>query len=178
MAAISDPAQSGGIASAANIPQPGMNRRSSLLLAILAGALGAGFLWWSLTQFWSSYTSKNWPATQGKITESRFIDHGRRRDGELRIRYDYSVQSRNLTGNRLLAGNLTYTDKNEKEKANYYKRGMVVPVYYDPANPESSALEVGVITRMPFIGLILGLMFGVPALYIVWCMVSGRPVRL
>lgn len=161
-----------------NAQKPGMPLRSSVILAVITGGLGAALLYWSLSQFWYGHASKSWASTRGTITESRYIDRGTRKDGEARIRYKYSVQGRTYDGGNLLAGNLTYTDRDEEEKARHYKPGMIVPVYYDPEKPESSALEVGAVTRMPYLALALALFFGGSAAYIAWCLAKGRPVRL
>lgn len=158
--------------------KPGMPLHSSILLAIIAGGLGAVFLYWSLSQFWHAHASRNWASTQGSIVESRYIDHGPRKDGEARIRYKYSVQGNSYEGGNLLAGNLAYTDRDEEEKTKHYKPGMSVTVYYDAQRPESSALEIAAVTRMPYLALAFGLLFGGAACYIAWCLAKGRPVRL
>ncbi len=95
----------------------------------------------------------------------------------MRLRYSYSVNGRTYEGGNLLPGTLAYTDRDEEEKVRQYRPGMTVSVYYDPRNPESSALEVGVMTRFPFIALAIGLPFIFGAAYIVWSSLRGKPAR-
>lgn len=152
--------------------------RAAILLAVICVGFGGAFLYWSISQFWYSYASSSWASTQGTIYESRYVDHGRRRDGEARIRYSYSVNGRAYEGGNLLPGTLAYTDADEEEKVQQYRPGMTVPIYYDPENPESSSLEVGVVTRFPFIALAIGLPFTFYAAYLGWGLVRGQPVRV
>ena len=147
-----------------------------IFVLILLG-LGGGLLYWSGAQFWDYYASRNWTATQGVIYQSRFIDRGRRRDSEAQIRYRYSVGGQSYEGGNLLPGSLAYTDADEEEKVRQYRPGMTVPVYYDPQNPNTSALEVGVMTRFPFIGLVIGLLFFVGGVYVAIALARNKPAR-
>lgn len=158
--------------------QPPSSPVGSLILIFLFTGLGGAFLYWSVSQLWYLHSSRNWASTQGVIYESRYIDHGRRKDGEARIRYRYAVDGRTYEGGNLLPGTLAYTDRDEKEKVRQYRPGMTVPVYYNPENPEASSLEVGVVTRFPFLALALGLPFILYAAYTGWCLARGGSPRL
>ncbi len=147
-------------------------------MILLFTGLGGAFLYWSVSQLWYVFSSRSWPSTEGTIYESRYIDHGRRRDGEARIRYRYAVNGRSYEGGNLLPGTLAYTDRDEQEKVRQYRPGMTVPVYYDPENPESSSLEVGVVTRFPFLGLGIGLPFILYAAYAGWRLLRGKSASL
>lgn len=165
-------------ANAAPQPPPQQKQASPIIgiifVLILLG-LGGAFLYWSGSQLWDYFASRSWASTQGVIYQSRFIDRGRRRDSEAQIRYRYSVNGQSYEGSNLLAGSLAYTDADEEEKVRQYRPGMTVPVYYDPQRPESSALEVGVLTRFPFIGLIVGLFFFVSGVYIAIALMRPKP---
>ena len=139
---------------------------AGIIVALICLGFGGAFLYWSISQLWYVFASRSWDSTEATIRESRYIDHGRRRDGEVRLRYSYTVNGRSYEGGNLLPGTLAYTDADEEEKVRQYRPGMTVPVYYDPQNPESSALEVGVMTRFPIIALAIGLPFVIAALYI------------
>ena len=145
-----------------------------IFVLILLG-LGGGLLYWTGAQLWDYFASRNWASTQGVIYQSRFIDRGRRRDSEAQIRYRYSVNGQSYEGGNLLPGSLAYTDSDEEEKVRQYRPGMTVPVYYDPQHPESSALEVGVMTRWPFISLVIGLFFFVSGVYIAIALMRDKP---
>lgn len=158
--------------------KPGMSPWGAIGLALLCGAFGLAFLGWAGSQLWSIFASGAWVQTQGMVTLSEFIDNPPRRDDEARIRYIYEVGGKSYEGRNLLPAPLAYGDAQEELKVREYPAGSTAAVYYDPQNPEASALERGRPTRLTYIGLILGLMFTGGAAYIVVSMLRGRPVRL
>ena len=156
-------------------PQKPASPIVGIIFVLILLGLGGGLLYWSGSQFWDYYASRSWARTEGQIHESRFIDYGRRRDGIVRLRYSYTVEGRAYEGGNLLPGSLAYTDADEKEKVRQYRPGMTVPVYYDPQHPESSALEVGVMTRWPFISLVIGLFFFGGGIYLAIALARNKP---
>ena len=102
----------------------------------------------------NGYKSRDWPAVQGQVVESRVdsrtvtktSDGKRRTMTEYRavIRYEYSVGGMNYTGDRLTVERTGYSGKNRGAAENAikaYPTGSVVFVYYDPNNPAEAVLK-------------------------------------
>lgn len=158
--------------------KPAMKAGPAIALAVLCGGFGIAFLYWGLSQVWFIFASSSWTQTEGTITMSQFIDNPPRRDDEARIRYIYQVDGETYEGRNVLPGTLAYDDATEEEKVQQYRVGASATIYYDPQNPESSSLEPGTPTRLTYIGLVLGLLFTSGAVYILYSLIRGQPVRL
>jgi hypothetical protein len=83
-----------------------------------------------------SYVTSHWPTAPGKITSSWEVLNGER------IKYDYEVGGKRLTGHCVCWGprggtaEPTYQELGEK-----YPPGREVTVYYDPKSPSTAVLE-------------------------------------
>jgi hypothetical protein len=96
-------------------------------------------------QVWRlSRLSRNWPGTEAVIETSEIIDEGVRRFREQpRVTYTYHVAGTQYQGERINFSFADIYDKKEAEAALApYPLHARVPVYYDPANPSQSSLEL------------------------------------
>jgi hypothetical protein len=97
--------------------------------------------------------SDSWPSAPGQVTESyveRTIGHAvstmQRRPVYYVpvVRYVYSVNGRELRGDRVRLGNLMFFKKIDAQAVvDRYPPGAVKMVRYDPASPEQAVLEGG-----------------------------------
>jgi Protein of unknown function (DUF3592) len=93
--------------------------------------------------------SENWPGVQGRIIESRVdkrteVDYDSPADRTNFIpvvRYTYSLQGKEYTGERVAFG-VKNTNRNPAaEVVNRYPLDKLVMVYYNPEKPEEAVLE-------------------------------------
>ncbi|MBS0263661.1 MAG: DUF3592 domain-containing protein [Planctomycetes bacterium] len=117
--------------------------------------------------------SRNWPTTPGHITASSVsftsrqdrIEIDSRTPGETRtvtretffadIQYEYEVNSRSWTGNRVTIADVGCNSDDAHALAAQYPVGKSVSVYYDPQDPTSSVLVPGASTGS-IVPLVLG----------------------
>jgi hypothetical protein len=96
--------------------------------------------------------SREWPTTEGVITESRIVSshetstekgwHGSRYEYEVRVQYSYSVDGVSYSGNRLRIRSTKYSlEGNAQRELAEYPVGQRVRVYYNPKEPERSLLK-------------------------------------
>lgn len=118
-----------------------------LLIAFIAGF---GFLAWRAWQV--KQASPQWPCVQGEILQSRAFAPNETGDERgtpkhewlTEVRYRYTVQGVNYTGNRLRAFGLHhFTQESAIQELAPFQAGQQVKVYYDPAQPSSSVLIPG-----------------------------------
>jgi hypothetical protein len=102
--------------------------------------------------------SRSWPSTEAVIKTSEIILEGIRSREQPRVTYTYHVAGTQYEGERI---NFLYADVFDKKEAEAafapYPLHARVPVYYDPANPSQSSLELrhtGLASGL-FIGLII-----------------------
>lgn len=114
---------------------------------------GLFFLYLGLKNVWSALASKGWPSTSGVVKESG-TERSQSRDRETgetstmykaRLRVAYQVAGREYeTGTVWIGETEASGDSSEAElKRLQYPEGAVVPVYYNPKQPERSALRRG-----------------------------------
>jgi hypothetical protein len=137
--------------------------------------LGLGLFGAGISMLWSTQNSKTWPHTPGVISESEWRLRGRD-DGIAHIVYRYSVAGQSYDGNNILPGINEYTSSDEEAKVRQYRPGSSVTVFYDPSDPQNSCLEVGVLTRTPFIMLGLAIFFILSGGSFAWSLRSRRPI--
>ena len=109
--------------------------------------------------------SRTWPTAQGIIQESSVeyqwdtsVNSGSRGFYHAKIMYDFTVDTKTLSGNKVAFGDydLSYSSRARKI-VNRYPKGKAVTVYYDPQNPQVCILEPGVKEQaflVPGLGLI------------------------
>lgn len=112
-----------------------------LFLAILAA--GGAVIYFGVYEVMSrhqelarGHPSSDWPSTEGRVTHS-IIARGGETSG-LHFRYDFTVEGRDYTGERVSFGSVR-----GRRVVEEYPQGAEVTVYYDPANPGESVLEPG-----------------------------------
>lgn len=118
--------------------------------------------------------SANWASIEGSILESTIEKiQGSRTQGttdyRINIRYQYTVEGREYTGNRVVAGlpNIAGSRSDREDTIRKYPAGSAAIIHFDPGAPADSALVVGKsLSTAGFIaiaGLLLvvgGIMFG------------------
>jgi hypothetical protein len=125
-----------------------------ILFCVVAGAL---LVLWGAKHLWYARASRGWSRAEGRIEESRWVPgSGRSTTGYAKIKYRYAVGGRTYEGRNILPGGGEYPESDEEAKVRQYRVGSAVTIFYDPERPESSSLEVGVVTRIPFLLLGLG----------------------
>ena len=137
-----------------------------ILTALVALGIGLVFgyfavlLTYEQIQAWRlSRVSRSWPSTEAVIKTSEVIDEGIRRPREQpRVTYTYDVAGTQYQGERINFSFADIFDKKEAEAALApYPLNAKVLVYYDPANPSQSSLELrhtGLASGI-FVGLII-----------------------
>jgi len=127
---------------------------SLLLLGLVVfllcfGGSGGYVLFLSLSDKKKAGASQNWRSVPGKIVSSQIqtVTH-QTSDGpssylRLDAEYEYSVDGYPYVNNKHTPGRIPKSIPYRKatEVANRYAVGAVVPVYYNPQNPQESCLE-------------------------------------
>jgi hypothetical protein len=86
-----------------------------------------------------------WPSTRAKITKSEMRADHHRHSGDVTtvknvpdIEYEFTLGDRVIRGKRIGVGEIP---DDIEATLDHYRVGTVVPVYYDPKNPENALLE-------------------------------------
>jgi len=89
--------------------------------------------------------AKNWASTTGKVITSRVeVSGGDHTTVSPHIVFTYSVYGKEYTSSQIKAGDIhmsSYGSRKAYDTVDKYPVGAEVTVYYDPENPEQSALE-------------------------------------
>lgn len=100
---------------------------------------------WAINESTQGFSSDKWPTLQGTVQSTTIkkvmTKNGTTRD-EAEIRYQYSVDGRTYTSNRIQFGGEIF--RNPSELLGQYKRGKQISIHYNPTNPSISCLETGV----------------------------------
>jgi len=87
----------------------------------------------------------NWASTTGKVVTSRVeVSGGDHTTVSPHIVFQYNVYDKEYSNSQIKAGDIhmsTYSSRNAYDIVDKYPVGSEVTVYYDPENPEQSALE-------------------------------------
>ncbi len=148
---------------------------SGLLLVASLG-MGFGFLFAGILQLKITNESKSWAHTDGVISQSRWREGRGSGSGSAQITYRYSVGGQSYEGSNILPGSNEYSEPDHRSKFRQYSTGTKVTVFYDPTDAQNSCLEVGVITRYPFIFIGLGIFFVFAAGGLAWRLLKGKPI--
>lgn len=133
-----------------------MPKWTDVLVTLCLGLFIVGglfFLYMGLKNVWLALASKGWPSVSGVVKASG-TETSRSRDSETgetstmyaaRLRVAYQVAGREyVTGTVWIGETEASGDSSEAElKRLQYPEGAVVPVYYDPKQPDRSALRRG-----------------------------------
>ena len=89
--------------------------------------------------------ARNWASTTGKIVTSRVeVSGGDHTTVSPHIVFQYNVYGKEYSNSQIKAGDIhiaTYGSRGAYDIVDKYPVGAEVTVYYDPENPEQSALE-------------------------------------
>ena len=89
--------------------------------------------------------AKNWASTPGKVITSRVeVSGGEYTSVSPFIVYQYNVYDREYSNSQIRAGDAhmsSYSSRDSYNMVDKYPVGAEVTVYYDPENPQQSALE-------------------------------------
>lgn len=89
--------------------------------------------------------AKNWASTTGKVTTSRVeVSGGEYTSVSPFIVYQYNVYDRDYSNSQIKAGDVhisSYSSRAAYDMADKYPVGSEVTVYYNPEDPQQSALE-------------------------------------
>ncbi|AUH71188.1 Protein of uncharacterised function (DUF3592) [Legionella sainthelensi] len=104
--------------------------------------------------------AKSWLITQGRITSCEWTEVGH--SIWPKIEYSYQVDDKDLTGEYLFLDtahnnpNSKYSRSIAYKAAVAFKEDKEIDVYYNPNNPEQSALDVTVPTKLNIILILIG----------------------
>jgi hypothetical protein len=89
--------------------------------------------------------SQSWPSTTGQVLKSRAeVRGGRRARVYPYVLYEYEVNGQSYQSDFVRASDKLwrgYTSRDAYDTVDRYPVGTMVTVYYDPADPQQSALE-------------------------------------
>lgn len=118
-------------------------------LGLFVAAIGVVMALWGLSQRSKANfiigAARQWPSAAGTITAAEVRREGTSRNATYVpvVRYEYEVDGRKHVGDRLRAGYLKVGWRSTAERMlQPYPVGAGVPVRYDPADPDSSLLEL------------------------------------
>ena len=160
------------------VPSPAQNRRNAnvnrgaLVVALLALLLPAlGFLGVGLKGIQETGQARHWPTTTGTVFRSQ-VAQRRGESGGLYapdVAYRYAVAGTEYQGTQLRLSSFTSETSNRAAVAAQvarYPLGQSVTVYYDPARPARSALELP--AQAPAWPLVLGAGLLLPFALLLW----------
>lgn len=139
--------------------------QSSLGKALLFLGMGIAAGVYSIFAYQTATESESWPSTTGEITLSKVdMDHNvttgnNKTKWKPRVKYSYEVNASLFENDRIGIGigDMNYKTRNQAQRAiSQYPAGKKVQVYYDPANPQTSALETGV-TMFTYLGFFMSI---------------------
>lgn len=118
-------------------------------LGLFVAALGVGMVLWGLTMRSRANAlvgaAQAWPTAPGTMVAAEVMRGGTNRHPTFApvVRYDYEVGGRHYSGERLRPGYVKVGSRRAAERMlQPYPVGGGVPVRYDPADPNSSLLEL------------------------------------
>jgi hypothetical protein len=133
---------------------------ANVTLCLLFLNCGSWFLFGATSELMSTYDSREWTPTRGRILESKMTpcdDHTKVPSCKPIIAYRYAVQGQLYTGDSLPRSyNNSMRSAETRRQLSYYLKGQEVEVFYDPQNPTSSCLEPGIVRWWVYGSLIIG----------------------
>jgi len=103
-------------------------------LVFLTGALFSGYHGGS--QLLTAYRAKDWPTVEGRVIESRL--QGR----APLVTYEYQAEGRSHRSSMVHVGQFSGIESYAEPIVESYREGAAVKVYFDPAEPSRSVLEL------------------------------------
>jgi len=147
---------------------------TAIIFFVVFAGVGIGLTIYAYGLHGKAKASKNWPPADGTISSSSVSQHkSSSKDSttyHAEVYYKYSVNGTNYSNNQVTFGDYGSGSPGHAQKiVNRYPAGKTVTVYYNPATPEESVLEPGVVW---FVRVMLGAgivfaLVGVPGLLVV-----------
>ncbi len=121
----------------------------NIILTIIIMLAGGLFLIAAGYQYWVAWTArKHWSTTDGVVRASGLdaFDGANRKSRTtpryiLQVVYEYRVNDQTYEGRQVGFGGTAYGLEEARRKLRQYPQGVLVTVYYDPANPNKAVLE-------------------------------------
>lgn len=141
------------------------------ILAVACALIGLRFSIWGFHFLSKGWSSKRWPATEGKILTSILheVGSGRGMSYKAEIVYAYQVDGREHTATKIFWGDksfLTTSESHLQERlTDDYREGQSVQIYYNPGRPEEAVLEPGAKFRM-YVTFMAGILFLFAAVFL------------
>ncbi len=143
------------------LKSPSPTRRPPLVAVLLIALfplgclVGGGFLLTTAgPRLWEGLAARSWSEVTGRIADVRVdeVDLGGRGPGtkrwfEVRLRYDYVVDGREFSGDRVGEWPEHFLGPHAKEVAASFPVGRFVSVFYDRATPSRSLLDRSIGSR-------------------------------
>jgi hypothetical protein len=126
-----------------------MNSGVGCVVAFISVFYLAGFwlLGHGVWAAWHSTQARKWPTVPGAVTHAAVETHrgSKNTTYDVNVKYTYAVDGVTYAGSRLAFGYVSGSDRERHEKICQKLRGAEsVAVRYDPADPSSSVLSVGI----------------------------------
>lgn len=124
-------------------------RTTAIAMAVMGLICTALAGWFIISDYRQIAEARRWPSTQGLVVGSWIdIDRGSGRNRRTRyipkVNYSYSVGGRTFYNDYIwLTSTQSYSSRGTAETfLRAYQRGGSVPVFYNPADPQRSALLI------------------------------------
>ena len=159
----------------------GNRRRSTLasfLFLLLLLAIGIGVTLHGIRGLKTSLEAQSWPTTTARVIDTD-VSYQRGTSSSTgayypRVRYQYVVNGRTYTGDRIWTTNMGSTRGWARSIIDEFPPGSEVTVYYDPADPANALLKPGNSTPA-ILMLLLGILLTVIPAGGAWLILRYRP---
>lgn len=147
-----------------------------LIFSIFFTLFGLVFVFIPTNDLWRAFKAENWATTEGMIVRSEIHRAGGKATIYLPfIQYSYRVGKKDYSSDKVTFSHFASGKETADEIVAKYPEGSQVEVYYSPENPEQSVLD----NKVPYYGniggIIIGLVFSVSGLVLIFF--SVRYVR-
>ena len=147
--------------------QKGCSCLGSTFGMLIFFVVGLGLVYWGWGVLQNARSSASWPSVSGQITSSS-VSHSTDSEGAdsytPSVGYRYVVNDLQYSGSRIKFGETSYNKESEAAAVvARYPAGTTIPIYYDPAGPDTAVLEPGV-TSGSYLFLAIGACFIILAL--------------
>lgn len=144
--------------------------------------VGFGLLGWGLYSLYKAKAAEGWAETRGLMKSCELIEDssGDGTTWSVKVAYDYTVDGRSFSGNRVAFGYAGSSTRAEHEAINAkLSNASVVRVRYNPLRPEEAVLGTGV-NRSNLVILIFAIVWlsFTTGFTVLWTMATGSDSKL
>ncbi len=146
-----------------------------LVFGVVFFLVGSAVSFWGFKAVAEANATEKWPQVEGKVTASETTSkRTRSRSGgtsktsrkrknstsyRAGISYDYAVEDEAFTSDRFSFGSYGSSNREHADSiVAEFPAGKIVPVFYDPENPESAVLKTGG-TFFTYLPILIGSIF-------------------